>query len=156
MLLTPPHCRSAYRVPVPAYSPLQCLLDRPPFARRDHEDRSVHGAGRGEGKPFLEVIRNAELHEVFRQIRAASADTPLSRELRLRHPVPRILQISAVPLRLTGGGEPGVVMVLHDLTALRRLEQVRYLCSNDCLPQVCRPILRVFPRKPHSPRSPPP
>ena len=83
------------------------------------------GAGRGEGKPFLEVIRNAELHEVFRQSRAASADTQLSRELRLRHPVPRILQISSVPLRLAGGGEPGVVMVLHDLTALRRLEQVR-------------------------------
>src|SRR5919108_5595214 len=83
------------------------------------------GAGRGEGKPFLEVIRNAELHEVFRQSRTAAADAPLIRELRLRHPVPRILQINAVPLRLAGGGEPGVVMVLHDLTALRRLEQVR-------------------------------
>jgi two-component system phosphate regulon sensor histidine kinase PhoR len=82
-------------------------------------------AGRGEGKPFLEVIRNAELHEVFRQSRVARADAPLIRELRLRHPVPRILQINAVPLRLAGGGEPGVVMVLHDLTALRRLEQVR-------------------------------
>jgi two-component system phosphate regulon sensor histidine kinase PhoR len=83
------------------------------------------GAGRGEGKPFLEVIRNAELHEVFRATRTAAADTPLIRELRLRHPVPRILQINAVPVRLAGGGEPGVVMVLHDLTALRRLEQIR-------------------------------
>jgi two-component system phosphate regulon sensor histidine kinase PhoR len=83
------------------------------------------GAGRGEGKPFLEVIRNAELHEVFRQSRSAPPEAPLSRELRLRHPVPRILQVNAVPLRLAGGGEPGVVMVLHDLTALRRLEQVR-------------------------------
>jgi two-component system phosphate regulon sensor histidine kinase PhoR len=82
------------------------------------------GAGRGEGKPFLEVIRNAELHEVFRASRAAAADTPLVRELHLRHPVHRILQINAVPVRLAGG-EPGVVMVLHDLTALRRLEQVR-------------------------------
>jgi two-component system, OmpR family, phosphate regulon sensor histidine kinase PhoR len=82
------------------------------------------GAGRGEGKPFLEVIRNAELHEVFRDSRLAAADVPLIRELRLRHPVPRILQINAVPLRMAGG-DPGVVMVLHDLTALRRLEQVR-------------------------------
>jgi two-component system phosphate regulon sensor histidine kinase PhoR len=83
------------------------------------------GAGRGEGKPFLEVIRNADLHEVFRQSRSAVADAPLAREIRLRHPVPRIVQISAVALRLAGGGEPGVVMVLHDVTALRRLEQVR-------------------------------
>ena len=83
------------------------------------------GAGRGEGKPFLEVIRNAELHEVFRHRRSAPAETPLIREVRLRHPVPRILQVNAVPLRLAGGGEPGLVMVLHDLTALRRLEQVR-------------------------------
>jgi two-component system phosphate regulon sensor histidine kinase PhoR len=83
------------------------------------------GAGRGEGKPFLEVIRNAELHEVFRQSRTAAAEVPLVRELRLRHPVSRILQVNAVPLRLAGGAEPGVVMVLHDLTALRRLEQIR-------------------------------
>jgi two-component system phosphate regulon sensor histidine kinase PhoR len=83
------------------------------------------GMGRGEGKPFLEIIRNAELHEIFRASRAAGADTPLIRELHLRHPVHRILQINAVPLRLGGGVEPGVVMVLHDLTALRRLEQVR-------------------------------
>ena len=83
------------------------------------------GVGRGEGKPFLEVIRNAELHEVFRQSRSVSDQAPLIREVRLRHPVPRILQINAVPVRLAGGGEPGVVMVVHDLTALRRLEQVR-------------------------------
>ncbi len=83
------------------------------------------GTGRGEGKPFLEVIRNAELHEVFRQSRAMLAEAPLVRELRLRHPVARILQVNAVPLRLAGGADPGVVMVLHDLTALRRLEQVR-------------------------------
>jgi len=81
-------------------------------------------AGRGEGKPFLEVIRNAELHEIFRQSRVPGAEPPLVRELRLRHPAPRIVQISAVPLRLAGA-EPGVVMVAHDLTALRRLEQVR-------------------------------
>ncbi len=83
------------------------------------------GAGRGEGKPFLEMIRNAELHEVFRQSRTAAADAPLIRELRLRHPVPRILNVNTVPLRFAGGGEPGMVMVFHDLTALRRLEQVR-------------------------------
>jgi two-component system phosphate regulon sensor histidine kinase PhoR len=86
-------------------------------------------SGRVERKPFLEVIRNADLHTVFREGRAAgAADTgesaPVQRELRLSTPVERVLQVHAVPLRL-GPGETGVAMVLHDITALRQLEQVR-------------------------------
>jgi len=82
------------------------------------------GPGRGDGKPLPEVIRNADLHELFRATRAAGLEAPLRRELRLGHPVARMLEITAVPLRL-GAGESGAVMVLHDITALRRLERVR-------------------------------
>src|SRR5436309_6295187 len=82
------------------------------------------GPGRGDGKPLPEVIRNADLHELFRATRAAGREAPLRRELRLGHPVARMLEITAVPLRL-GAGESGAVMVLHDITALRRLERVR-------------------------------
>src|SRR6267143_1929210 len=82
------------------------------------------GPGRGEGKPLTEVIRSAELHELFRATRAGGQEAPLRRELRLGHPVARMLEINAVPLRL-GAGESGAVMVLHDVTALRRLERVR-------------------------------
>ena len=81
------------------------------------------GAGRGEGKPFQEIVRNADLHEVFRESHAPDGG-PLQRELRLRHPADRTLRVSAVPLALSGG-ETGVVMVLQDVTELRRLEQVR-------------------------------
>jgi two-component system phosphate regulon sensor histidine kinase PhoR len=81
------------------------------------------GAGRGEGKPFQEVVRNAELHEVFRDSHAPNGGA-LQRELRLRHPADRTLRVSAVPLALSGGGT-GVVMVLQDVTELRRLEAVR-------------------------------
>src|SRR5258705_12847035 len=49
---------------------------------------------------------------------------PLRRELRLGHPVGRMLELTAVPLPL-GAGESGAVMVLHDITARRRLERVR-------------------------------
>jgi two-component system phosphate regulon sensor histidine kinase PhoR len=80
------------------------------------------GAGRGEGKPFLEVIRNADLHEIFRSGRTAGG--VFRRELRLIHPVDRTLRVTAVPLRLTGE-EPGLVLVVDDVTELRRLEQVR-------------------------------
>ena len=88
--------------------------------------RSMFGldATRGEGKPFLEVIRNTELHEVFRESRAAGEASVSHRELRLAIPVERRVQVNAVPLRL-GPDEVGVVMVLHDVTELRRLEQVR-------------------------------
>jgi two-component system phosphate regulon sensor histidine kinase PhoR len=82
------------------------------------------GPARGEGKPVQEVIRSADLHELFRATRAAEQDAPLRRELRLGHPVARLLEVNAVPLRL-GAGEAGAVMVLHDVTALRRLERVR-------------------------------
>jgi two-component system phosphate regulon sensor histidine kinase PhoR len=80
------------------------------------------GPGRGEGKPFLEVVRNADLHEIFRSSRTAGG--VFRTELRLVHPAERILRVTAVPLRLAGE-EPGLVMVIDDITELRRLEQVR-------------------------------
>ena len=74
------------------------------------------------GRPFLEVIRNADLHEVLRQSR--TEDGVSRHELRLSTPVERRLQVNAVRLALVGE-EVGVVMVLHDVTELRRLEHVR-------------------------------
>jgi two-component system phosphate regulon sensor histidine kinase PhoR len=82
------------------------------------------GAMRTERKPFLEVIRNADLHEVFRASRGAQAGTLVRREVSLTTPVERVIQVHGVPLLLTGA-ETGVVIVLHDVTELRRLEQVR-------------------------------
>jgi two-component system phosphate regulon sensor histidine kinase PhoR len=82
------------------------------------------GPVRAERKPFLEVIRNTDLHDVFRQSRAASAGTLVRREVSLTAPAGRVLQVHGVPL-LLAGAETGVVIVLHDVTELRRLEQVR-------------------------------
>ena len=86
--------------------------------------RSIFGVGpgRGEGKPLEEVIRNADLHEIFRAGRLA-VDVA-RRELRLTAPVDRTLRVTAVPLRL-GAEPPGLVMVVDDVSELRRLEQVR-------------------------------
>jgi two-component system, OmpR family, phosphate regulon sensor histidine kinase PhoR len=80
------------------------------------------GPGRGEGKPLEEVIRNADLHEIFRAGRLA--DDVARRELRLTAPVERTLRVTAVPLHL-GAEPPGLVMVVDDVSELRRLEQVR-------------------------------
>ena len=88
--------------------------------------RTIFGLGamRGERKPFLEVIRNVELHELFRDSRAGSPGCVLRREVRLAAPAGRVLEVQALPLAL-GGDEWGLVMVLHDVTELRRLEDVR-------------------------------
>jgi two-component system phosphate regulon sensor histidine kinase PhoR len=88
--------------------------------------RAIFGLGamRGERKPFLEVIRNVELHELFRDSRAGASGLVLRREVRLAAPPGRVLEVQALPLAL-GGGEWGLVMVLHDVTELRRLEDVR-------------------------------
>ena len=77
----------------------------------------------GEGKPFLEVIRNADLFDLLWACREARGEM-VSRELSLTTPVERILDVHALPLRVGGEGT-GVLMVLHDVTQLRRLERVR-------------------------------
>jgi two-component system phosphate regulon sensor histidine kinase PhoR len=82
------------------------------------------GPGRAEGKPFQEIVRNAELHEIFRRGHGAGRDAASQHELRLLHPVERTLRVNVVPLAL-GDNSTGVVMVAHDMTELRRLEQVR-------------------------------
>ncbi len=79
---------------------------------------------RGERKPILELIRNADLHDLFRASRGVAEGELVQRELRVSAPVERVLQVHAVPLRLAGEGR-GVVIVLHDITALRKLEHVR-------------------------------
>ena len=77
----------------------------------------------GEGKPFLEVIRNAELFDLLGACRGAAGEM-VSRELRLSTPVERVLRVHALPLHFGGDGT-GVLMVLHDVTELHRLERVR-------------------------------
>jgi two-component system phosphate regulon sensor histidine kinase PhoR len=81
---------------------------------------------RGEGRPFMEVVRNADLHLMVRSSRGTGTGAVSQREVRLLAPVARTMQVSAVPLVLSGP-DPGVgvVLVLYDVTDLRRLEQVR-------------------------------
>jgi two-component system phosphate regulon sensor histidine kinase PhoR len=82
------------------------------------------GAGRGEGKPLLEAIRNVDLHALLGQARHGQTRTVARREFSVPGAPPRVVQANAVPVDL-GGGDVGVVMVLHDVTELRRLETVR-------------------------------
>jgi two-component system phosphate regulon sensor histidine kinase PhoR len=82
------------------------------------------GPARGERKPLLEVIRNTDLHALLGQVRGTAAPAAARRELVVPGSPPRVVQANAVPVDL-GAGDVGVVMVFHDITALRRLETVR-------------------------------
>jgi two-component system phosphate regulon sensor histidine kinase PhoR len=93
----------------------------------------VNGRARGmfgisgrrvEGRPFLELVRSADLHEVFRACRDAPPGSVLERELRLSAPGERLLAVHAAPWTRADAGA-GVLLVAHDITELRRLEQVR-------------------------------
>ncbi len=88
--------------------------------------RGIFGLGtaRVERRPLLEVVRDVNLHDVLVAGREAMDGGVVSREVRLGGPAERVLQVHAVGLKFPGD-ERGVVMILHDITELRRLEQVR-------------------------------
>ncbi|MBI2883386.1 MAG: HAMP domain-containing protein [Candidatus Methylomirabilis oxyfera] len=74
------------------------------------------------GRPFLEVIRNKEMLDLLD--RTLTEGTFARQELRIFTPVQRVLQVHASPLK--GRAQTaGAMLVLHDVTELRRLEMVR-------------------------------
>jgi two-component system phosphate regulon sensor histidine kinase PhoR len=74
------------------------------------------------GRPFLEVIRNKEILDLLD--RTLREGTFAQQELEIYTPVHRIIQVHAAPLK--GRWQTsGAILVLHDVTELRRLEMVR-------------------------------
>jgi len=72
------------------------------------------------GRPYWEVVRNTDVQSVVRDVLAG--EYQLKREINLSRSQSRIAFIAS---RLPGEPCPGVVLVLHDVTELRRLEKVR-------------------------------
>ncbi len=75
---------------------------------------------RGEGRVLMELVRSHRLHEA---VTTALAEGGSSSELEMGGDEPRVL--SVLGSQLPGDPCPGVVLVLHDLSDLRRLEQLR-------------------------------
>lgn len=76
-----------------------------------------------EGKRPLEVVRNVEVQEIVdRALRLKSGSE--SREISVILDGERTVLIHATPV-VRGGATEGVVLVFHDITELRRLENVR-------------------------------
>lgn len=75
-----------------------------------------------EGKPMLEVLRHGRLNELVS--RSQQELGPVVDEINLFTPDERVFQARAAPL-MQDGQCSGALLVLHDITILRKLEQVR-------------------------------
>ena len=90
----------------------------------------------GEGRPVIEVIRNTKVLKLIR--RALQGEESLQDEIATGIVQQRMFAVTAAPVRATEvagnpsaasaksvGNPSGAVVVLHDVTDLRRLERVR-------------------------------
>ena len=75
-----------------------------------------------EGKPLIDISRHPALHDTFRQVVAAKAER--IEELLLRNSGEKTVLTHWVPL-MEGGVLHGVVVVFHDISEIRRLENIR-------------------------------
>ncbi|HEY2773164.1 MAG TPA: ATP-binding protein [Candidatus Binatia bacterium] len=75
------------------------------------------------GRTIHEVARSPDLQRVVAE--ALRADTVVERDVALRGDQSRFIQAHGAPVRDAGGRRIGAVIVLHDVTQLRRLETVR-------------------------------
>jgi two-component system phosphate regulon sensor histidine kinase PhoR len=75
-----------------------------------------------ERKGFLEAIRNNDIAEVVNAI--LKEGKPLTKEITLIYPIRRIFEVSATPI-FDNNATTGCLVVIHDITELRRLETMR-------------------------------
>jgi two-component system phosphate regulon sensor histidine kinase PhoR len=74
-----------------------------------------------EPVPLVELVRDSQLTEMFRQVLASGH--PVNQRLELAAADSRIFDTHAAPLSNTQSG--GAIAILHDITELERLERVR-------------------------------
>jgi two-component system phosphate regulon sensor histidine kinase PhoR len=75
-----------------------------------------------KNRPFLEVLRHSPLNEIL--TRCLAEKRPVEKEVLIHAPSERVLSIHALPVDY-GSGLVGVLASLHDLTELRKLENLR-------------------------------
>ncbi len=75
-----------------------------------------------DGKVFLEAIRNNDIAEVISMI--LNLKESLSKEITLTYPVQRIFEVNATPI-FYNNSISGCLVVIHDITEMRRLENMR-------------------------------
>jgi two-component system phosphate regulon sensor histidine kinase PhoR len=86
--------------------------------------REIYGVtGEVVGRPLLEVVRDPELDALLHEV--ASSDETIVRSLATVGDARRSMQVQASRFPPAPGPRAGSVLVLHDVTEIERLEQVR-------------------------------
>ncbi len=75
-----------------------------------------------EGEIFLEVIHNNDIAEVISQ--TIKTGKQVSEEMTLVYPLQSIFEVNATPI-FESGFVSGCIVVIHDITGIRRLETMR-------------------------------
>lgn len=75
-----------------------------------------------EKKAFLEAIRNNDISDVISAV--LNKGQPVSAELTLMYPVSKIFEVNATPI-FDNNEVTGCLVVIHDVTEIRKLETVR-------------------------------
>ena len=78
-----------------------------------------------EGKTLTEVLRKAELMDIVEQVTGSKEG--LSREIEVSHPKDLYLMVTASPFyaHRNDGELSGIVLTFHDITRLKKLEEMR-------------------------------
>jgi len=79
--------------------------------------------GEGRGRHILETVRNIELQE-FLEATLSTSD-PTEREIVLRGTTERFIQLHGAALKDADGKNIGALVVMNDITRLKRLETMR-------------------------------
>ncbi|RKP54971.1 HAMP domain-containing histidine kinase [Cohnella endophytica] len=75
------------------------------------------------GRSFSEIRQHYELVGIIRE--GLESHSPIHEELTVYYPEERLLEIHLVPMTMSGEEESGLLLVLQDVSAIRRLERMR-------------------------------
>jgi two-component system phosphate regulon sensor histidine kinase PhoR len=75
------------------------------------------------GKQFLEAVRSYELSDLMDEVRQKL--TPGTAEFRLDHPAEKYLSVKVSPLFRKDRELSGFIAIFHDITQMKKLEQIR-------------------------------
>jgi two-component system phosphate regulon sensor histidine kinase PhoR len=85
--------------------------------------RELFGVQQLDGKPFIEIVRNPEFLSLVDRVKQSRMTG--SAELIVDFPEKRYLSVLVSPISYQVGEIAGVAAIFHDLTRLKRLEQMR-------------------------------